>query len=163
MKKILIIATLVALLAVSTIGIAMAKNTPAKYKAQSGNSNIGHLYLYEKDSSWDIVDGGAWGKLKYNLSGDELEVVFNGHGLVAGQEYSLITYVDPWPGSVLVFGTATANSGGNVHIAGAVSPSSQSLLKIWLVEACDLSGSTWLDWSPAEYLFEHNTIQFDQT
>ena len=85
------------------------------------------MYLYEKDGNWDIVDGGAWGKLKHNLSGSELRAVFNGHGLVAGQSYSLIMYVDPWPGSVQVFGTAIANANGNVHIKGSINPGDATL------------------------------------
>lgn len=162
MRKILVVA-IVVMLTIGTVGVAMAKDIPANGKAQSGKSNIGHLYLYEKDAGWVIVDGGAWGKLKHNVSGSSLDVVFNGHGLVAGQSYSLITYVDPWPGAVQVLGTATADSDGNVHIAGSTSPGTQNQLKIWLVEANDLSGSTWLDWSPTDYLLEHNEIQFTQT
>ena len=54
---------------------------------QSGKSNTGHLYLYEKapdpdasrEDPWLIVEGGMWGKMKYNLSGATFDFVFNGH------------------------------------------------------------------------------------
>ena len=163
MKKLLVIVlTLALLIAASTV--ALAKDTPANDKAQSGKSNIGHLYLYEKvpTGEWPIVDGGAWGKLKHNLSGSELDVVFNGHGLVAGQAYSLITYVDPWPGTVEVFGTATANGEGNVHIKGSANPG-DTTLKVWLVLAGDVGSGVMTGWNPADYLFEHNLITFDDT
>jgi hypothetical protein len=68
---------------------------------QAGKSNIGHLYLYEKDANWDIVEGGAWGKMKYNLSGPAFDFEFNGHGLPHGQDFTLIYYIEPstptWP------------------------------------------------------------------
>ena len=63
----------------------------------AGKSNVAHLYLYQKDGdpNWNIVDGGAWGKMKYNLLGEEFEFVFNGHGLEPGEDYFLIYYPDP--------------------------------------------------------------------
>src|SRR6056297_1346023 len=71
----------------------------------AGKSNIGHLYLYEKTEAvgeWEIVPDGAWGKMKYNRSGAEFDFVFNAHGLVAGESYTLIYYPDPWPGEGLI-------------------------------------------------------------
>mgnify|MGYP000679634050 CR=1 FL=1 len=120
---------------------SMAKG-PSK---KAGNSNIGHLYLYEKEPDpakeredpWLIVPGGAWGKMKYNLSGPTFDFVFNGHGLVQLMDYTLIYYPDPWPAYDLIClgsGIATervecdlglypdcmGDDGGNVHIAGSV-------------------------------------------
>ena len=61
---------------------------------------VAKLYLYEKDpsSGWSIVDGGAWGKMKYNLAGPTFDFVFNGHDLEPGNSYTLLYYPDPWPG-----------------------------------------------------------------
>jgi len=107
---------------------------------QAGNSNIGHLYLYEKtpdpeltrDDPWLIEEGGMWGKMKYNLSGPTFDFVFNGHNLPIGQEYTLIYYPDPWPakgliclGSGIVTGCEEAcidekSGGGNIHIKESV-------------------------------------------
>ena len=96
----------------------------------AGKSKIGHLYLYEKveppqpyppGTPWEIVEDGAWGKMKYNLRGPTFQFVFNGHQLVPGEDYTLIYYPDPWPGNGLIcLGSGIANDGGNVHIMGSV-------------------------------------------
>jgi len=83
-----------------------------------------HLYLYEKElvsDIWEILEGGAWGKMEYKSVGSVFDFVFNGKGLEAGTDYTLIYYPDPWPGTGLIcLGSATANGGGNVNIAGSV-------------------------------------------
>ena len=139
----------------------------------AGKSNVGHLSLFEKDpATWEIIEGGAWGKMTYNLSGPEFEFVFNGHGLEAGVEYRLIYYPDPWPGTGLIcLGTATANGGGNVHIAASVDTGDLPIeadtnqgAKIWLVLAADVTcDGVWSAWNPTEYLFEYDLITFDDT
>jgi len=148
---------------------------------QAGKSNVGHLYLYEKDpTDWSIIDGGAWGKFNYKLSGTGTNTavsgVFNGHGLVADEDYSLIYYPETrttWPWGVVVIGSGTANTGGNVHITGTatigVSDSHDDPLdidyypdelgdKIWLVLTDDIVGGSLSGWNPTEYLFENNLI-----
>ena len=177
MKKFLMVAIVLAVAAslVATPVLA-GKNGPA------GKSNVGHLYLYEKNpADWSIVDGGAWGKYNYKLSGTGADTtvsgVFNGHGLVADESYSLIYYPEvapnPWPATgwgVVVLGIGTANTGGNVHIKGTGTigvPDSQPTVgdyvgqtgdKIWLVLSSDLTGSVMTGWTPAEYLFERSLI-----
>lgn len=182
MKKLLTIGlTAVVLLAlVASPVLAAGKN------GRSGNSNIGHLYLYEKDpATWEIVDGGAWGKMKYNLSGSTFNFVFNGHGLEEGYEYTLIYYPDPWPGNGLIcLGSGTVNESGDVHIMGRVAtgdmPSLDDLnhpnnggtgdlpltgAKIWLILSsdvdCSAEPSHMIGWTPVEYLFEYDRISFD--
>lgn len=113
----------------------------------SEKANTGHLYLYEKICStaidqdepcqdwlmpWPIVEGGAWGKMKYNLSGPTFDFVFNGHGLPVAQDFTLIYYPDKhdqadpasdeeWPREdIICLGHGTVNGGGNIHIAGSV-------------------------------------------
>jgi hypothetical protein len=145
----------------------------------AGKSNVGHLSLFEKDPvTWEIIEGGAWGKMTYNLSGPEFEFVFNGHGLEAGADYCLIYYPDPWPGTGLIcLGCATANGGGNVHIAASVDTgdlpatadkNSGTGAKLWLVPAADVDcnpegGTRMIGWNPTEYLFEYDLITFDDT
>ncbi len=118
-KYTVVLSSLALVVAVAAVGISP---TSASKNGRAGKSNVAHLYLYEKDSSdWSIVDGGAWGKMKYNLSGPAFDYVFNGHGLVPGDDYTLIYYPDPWPGTGLqCLGTGVANGGGNVNISGAV-------------------------------------------
>lgn len=174
MKKFLMVAIVVAVIAglAATPVLAAGKHGPA------GKSNIGHLYLYEKDpSTWAIVDGGAWGKLKYNLSGPEFKYLFNGHDLVAGTDYSLIYYADPWPGNNpgALIDSGTANADGNLHLRGSIDlgidlpdptdANHPGSAKIWLVlsDDYDVGQKKLIDWNPSEYLFEHNLIAYDDT
>ena len=139
----------------------------------AGKSNIAHLYLHEKDpDTWEIVDDGAWGKMKYNLSGSEFDFVFNGHALEPGQDYTLIYYPDPWPGNGLIeLGSGIANDDGDVHIAESVNTGDLPAesddndpdgAKIWLVLSSDCDGEL-VGWNPTEYLFEYDLITFDDT
>jgi len=139
----------------------------------AGKSNIGHLYLFEKDpGDWSIVDGGAWGKMKYNLSGATFDFVFNGHHLEPGAEYTLIYYPDPWPGNGLIcLGAAEADDEGDIHIMGSVETGDLPMAddenegaKIWLVLSDDVDcGNKMTGWNPTEYLFEYDLIAFDDT
>ena len=153
---------------------------------QAGNSNIAHLYLYEKIPGpivvppipWDLVEGGAWGKMKYNQTGETFDFVFNGHGLVADQEYCLIYYEDPgfgWPNgmpNIYCLGMGTANAGGEVHIADSATPGTlpwvndinEDGAKIWLVLSADVDcdNQLMIGWNPTEYLFEGELITFTE-
>ena len=142
----------------------------------AGKSNVSHLYLYEKNpTTWDVISNGSWGKMKYSLSGEEFEFVFNGHNLNSGQNYTLIYYPDPWPGEGLIcLGTGTANKCGDIHIAESADTGNLPAVndtnypdgaKIWLVLSSDVDceNSKMIGWNPAEYLFEHNLINFSKT
>ena len=124
MKKIIVIGLAVVLVLTLGAGVALA----AGKNGQAGKSNVGHLYLCEKDpTDWSIVEDGAWGKMKYNLSGSTFDFVFNGHGLQPNTDYSLIYYADTenrfveWggdnPGALIA--TGTTNRGGNLHLGGS--------------------------------------------
>ena len=144
----------------------------------SGKSNA-DLYLYEKDpSNWQIVEDGAWGKLRYNLYGTEFEYGFNGHGLESCTDYSLIYYPEPqttWPWGVIIIDGGMTNNGGNINLAGSVDlgmdldgPADpynpEGGAKIWLVLTADINASSQLQgWNPTEYLFENNLIKYDDT
>ncbi len=177
MKKFLILVVVVAMMTALIVAPVMA----AGKNGQSGKSNVGHVYLYEKDADWEAVAGGAWGKYNYKLSGagnlTEVSGVFNGHGLDVDVEYSLIYYPEvapnPWPTGgyeVFVIGSGMANEDGNVHITGAVviggpdpQPDEGDYIgetgdKIWLVLSSDLTGSVMTGWNPSEYLFDDDLI-----
>ena len=184
MKKLLLIIPLTVILLLGTAGTAFAdegEGIGAKC-GQAGKSNIGHLYLYEKDpTSWEIVEEPSWGKMKYNLSGDELKFVFNGHELEGevGQSYSLIYYPDPWPGDagdgLIILGEGTLNDEGNVHIMGSMDTGdlpypedANEGAKIWLVLSDDLPSDAeanpmWDAWNPGSYLFEYDLINFNDS
>ena len=171
MKKYLILVLIVLLIGALTVGVLAGKGKTG----QAGKSNIAHLYLHEKNpDTWLIVEDGAWGKMKYNLSGPEFDFVFNGHGLEIGLEYTLIYYPDPWPGEGLIcLGSGTVNEEGNIHIAESVdigdlpTAADEKPLggaKIWLVLSSDvLCDVEMIGWNAAEYLFEDVAIEFDDT
>lgn len=149
MKKGLIVLTVCLMLVTTAAVMARPNNGPA------GKSNTAHLYLYEKDPiTWIIVDDGAWGKVTFKASG----FVFNGHGLVPGMSYTLINYVDPWPGTPATFlAGGTANSDGDLHLAGSANLAGSG--KIWLVLSNDVNcGVGMTGWNPTEYLFEYDLI-----
>lgn len=171
-------------LAFSFLAFCLISNVKAKGKhGPAGKSNIAHLYLYQKDpDTWEIVEDGAWGKMKYNLSGPTFNFVFNGHGLEPGLEYKLIYYPDPWPGKGLIcLGEGVANGGDNVHIANLVELNTDLPAeyddnycypeewddencgaRIWLVltNNVDCDNQTMTRENPEEYLFEHNLITY---
>ncbi|MBW1787270.1 MAG: hypothetical protein JRK53_11730 [Deltaproteobacteria bacterium] len=162
----------------------------------SGNSHIGQLYLYEKVPSgdtnpedgdcpgmlapWEIVEGGAWGKLTYTTSGETFDFLFNGHGLPGGVSYTLIYYPDDWTfaqgGNIICLASGITNRGGNIHLSGSVDPGDDLPItgdqgdcnygydgaKIWLVLSDDLTDDcVFNNWGPTAYLFEDAVIFFD--
>jgi hypothetical protein len=124
---------------------------------------------------WPIVEDGAWGKMRYRLSGSEFNFVFNGHDLEPGWDYTLIYYPDPWPGdSLICLGSGVANDSADVHIMGRVDTGDlpadydeNAGAKIWLVLTadvdCDSDPTHMVGWNPTEYLFEFDLITFDDT
>ena len=167
MKKIIVFLVIAAfVVSAAAVGTVMAKKD-----GQAGKSNVAHLYLYEKDpATWDIVEDGAWGKMKYNLEGPEFDFVFNGHGLEPNTEYTLIYYADPWPGTGgCDIASGTSNEDGNIHLADSadigtipVDADVNDEAKIWLVLSDDYNADTdrMSGWDPTEYLFENNLITY---
>ncbi len=174
--SIILALTAVVLIVVPVFAAPMGKAIPA-------NNNPQNIYLYEKnpDANWAIVNGGAWGKYNFKLSGigEETSIsgVFNGHGLVPDESYRLIYYPEvapnPWPAGgyeVVVIGTGTADAEGNIHITGNAIigiPDTQPSIgdyigqtgdKIWLVLSSDLTDSVMTSWNPTDYLFEQKLI-----
>ena len=135
--------------------------------AEKKGGKASHLYLHEKDpDTWEIVDEGAWGKMKFYPKGSEFDLVFNGHGLEEDYDYTLIYYPDPWPGNeLIVFGSDIADEEGNVHIKAKVDTGDLEDAKIWLVltDDVDYDNQKMVGWNPTEYLFEHNLIDFEDT
>ena len=176
MRKLVLLLVVVAL--VLALPTAVLADKPEKglkgLKGQAGNSTVAFVELWEKDpTTWNITEEGAWGKLKYNLEGPEFDFVFNGHGLEADTEYSLIYYADPWPGTggALIAG-GTSNGGGNIHLAGSTDigtlPAEEDEndgAKIWLVlsDDYDADAGEMTGWNPEEYLFEYDLITYDDT
>jgi hypothetical protein len=152
----------------------------------AGKSNVAHLYLAEKDATWQVVPGGAWGKLQYRHSGPTFDFVFNGHRLDPGVAYTLMYYPDPWPGiGAMCLGAGTVDSNGDIHIKGSPDigslpiatdrnsdpakttypgPPPKTGAKIWLVRTSDIAcGSSMIAWHPVDYLFEMDLITYVKT
>ena len=168
MKRVLLIAA--AILAVLILGassvMAAKGDNPANDKEEGvGEANVAFLYLYEKDADWEIVWDGAWGKMKFNLYCNTFDFLFNGHGLEANTDYSLIYYPEPqttWPWPVTVLAGGTSNDGGNIHLAGSYDFNADlENAKIWLVLTDDIVDGSISGWNPSEYLFEHDLISYD--
>lgn len=183
MKRILLIC-LVSVLAIALAGPALVSAQPnwddkglKGYIGQAGNSNNAFMELWEKtnfdlevaDGGWSIDADGAWGKLKYSLTGTTFDFHFNGHGLEPLTEYALIYYPDPWPGTdLIIFDTATTNEGGNIIIKGfyeipyiPTDEDENDGAKIWLVLSSDVGDGEMAGWNPGEYLFEYDLITFN--
>ena len=196
MKKVFLCVVVIALLLsfIMITPLALARNNHKngsknkgtnRHRIRAGKSNIAHLYLYQKNQAWEILENGAWGKLKYNISGQTFNFVFNGHSLVPEFEYKLIYYPDPWPGNGLIcLGTGVADENGNVHIKESVETGNMPTIedknccpdsdcngdcnggaKIWLVlsEDVDCDNNKMIGWHPNEYLFEYDLITFKLT
>ena len=136
------------------------------------------LSLYEKDpDTWEVVEGGARGRLVYQAAGSKFHFTFNGHGLEPNTEYSLIYYADPWPGDHpgAFIASGTTNHRGCITLNGRVEidtdiPNSGDANypdggKIWLVLSSDYDvvAKAMIAWNPTEYLFEDRLITYDDT
>ena len=178
-KKIMMVAVVVLVTGLLVIPSMAKKKGP---NGPAGKSNVGHLYLYEKindgSDDWPIVEGGMWGKMKYNLSGPEFDFVFNGHYLPIGQRFTLIYYPDPWPAYGLIClgsGTVTEDEYGvgNIHIKGSVDTGDLPIpedendgAKIFLVPSGDVDceGQLMIGWTGDDAnLYEGALITFDDT
>jgi len=145
-------------------------------EGDGGPSNVGHLNLFAKDpETWEIIEGGPWGRMRFDLSGPEFDFVFNGHLLEPDRSYTLLYYPDPWPGNGLIcLGEGMVKEEGDIHIKGQVNTGSLPApgddnfghgAKIWLVSTADVDCDMqyMVGWNPTEYLFEYDLISFTDT
>jgi len=139
------------------------------------------LLLENKDGAWNRITGdGMYGILTYTTSGPNFDYDFVAHGLQPNKWYSLVYYADGWPGNNpgAFIGSKVADGSGNIAFSGTpdlgmdlpMTPDTNAPAgaKIWLVTSNDYnngSASTGAmnGWNPADYLFEYNLIQYDDT
>ena len=182
MRKSLIIFGLLALVLATTVTVyAVENSTWGKIKSMfdgnpntlakpaykdpdpqgpAGNSQVEHLYLYEKNpSDWSIIEDGAWGKMTFKK--DKNTFVLNGHGLEPNTEYALIHYMENWPEAHVIVRGYT-NDLGDIHLSGSWDVWT---MKLWLVLGSDITGDggdkvidNFTAWNPTEYLFEHHVL-----
>lgn len=122
-----------AILAVCFLAVPALPGDCCDKDKKEKDPNIGHLYLCEKNisdpSELNVpcnadAPGKAWGKMKHNKEGLTFDYVFNGHGLIPGQTYTLIYFPDPWVGwrgsGLIYLGSDTAKGDGEVNIKGSL-------------------------------------------
>ena len=145
-------------------GKHLAKGKNGHPSAENGMNNekspVTHLYLYEKDpDTWEIVEDGAVGKLTILTHKDKY--VFNARGLELETDYSLMNYVDPWPGDGSTeIDKGTSNEEGTLHLKGDWDKTTDG--KIWLVLDADFdpdAGPPMQNWTPTSYLFEYALLE----
>ncbi len=137
-----------------------------------GKRKVLHLYLYEKDETWDAVEDGSWAKITYLTHKNK--TIINAHGLEPGSNYSLINYApgtnwtavyegdtpDPWPGvDSLEIASGTINEEGNLHLKANLDDYIDG--KVWLVLSDDFDGNQMTGWQPSDYLFEYDLIHLN--
>ena len=136
---------------------------------RDSSSHLAQVDFCQKDpTSWNIVIGGAIGKMKYNRFNGELDFIFNGQGLEPGLAYSLVYNPGAeYYGRIVMLGSTEADAAGNVHLAGsmAVSELMQDYEKpdaigLWLVLSAevDIGDARMKDWNPHRYLFGHDVF-----
>lgn len=160
MKR-LSIGILIAAMLVSMGSVAFARNGLNDY---AGKSDVEHLYLYEKDlTEWTVIPDGAYGKAVFNWK--HVDVAFEGHGLVADTEYSLIFFSEPtgWADrkfQVISSGISTAE--GSLELCRTpfeiTIPLMAGGVKVWLVPSASIVDDV-LNWiNPAMFLFESRIL-----
>ncbi len=159
MKK--IIAICVALLFIATIGASVSAKVPVSSTIYGGTN------LYEKDpSTWEVVEGGAYGFFIYVASGYYhfsqfivLDVIIRCKviGLNADTEYAIITYHEDWPNFDLIHTETTDYSGSFIAVTTI---NDIPYDKVWVVPTSGLNLVTeqFLSWNPTEILFENNLL-----
>jgi len=126
------------------------------------------LELENKDSNWNpITDDGIKGTLTFKSPYDTFDYNLIVQGLQEDTDYSLIYYKDPYPGvgSIRIEQFQTDGS-GNATVNGSIDIQTDlHSAKIWVIlsDDWDETSHQMTGWTPAEYLFEMNLIDYDDT
>ena len=117
------------------------------------------LFLDDKtgEPDWYFIANDRWAILDWDPVTHDATLY--AHGLDADEDYSLITYVDPWPGTVTKIVDITTDADGIGYIDGFSVPSGYSG-KIWLIlsDDYDFGTNTWNAWHETAYLYESNLV-----
>lgn len=193
MKKLITSLATIALLFILALpasagtGPGYSLNNLAPFSWYNPNNESGDLYLYAKDSStWEVIEGVGRAKMHYSSEGTVFEYELAGFNLKSETDYSLIYYPDPWPGNGLIcLGEGKSYEGGKLYMKdskdtgdlpriydwnhpdneGESTTTRDGGAKIWLVLSSDVDciSQKMTGWNPSEYLFEDETIVFDDT
>lgn len=140
----------------------------------TGAQLTGVATLSNKDPNRPVTNG--WfvlgtktGTLTYGVKDDAFNYTFTTTGLGAtpGVSYSLIHYVDPYPGngagSVGLIGSGVANGSGEVVLSGSPDFNADMInAKVWLVPTSNYNSGTksLTAWNPSSYLFDTGLIDY---
>jgi len=135
-----------------------------------GEQLQGELNLENKsgDPDWfsDYNDA-MKGHLSYKVKDSTFKYTLTAAGLKANTDYSLIHFVDPYPGngagSVGEIGKAMTDGSGNLAIAGDKELGVHMInAKIWIVPSSDYDATakSMTAWNAADYLFETGMIDY---
>jgi predicted ribosomally synthesized peptide with SipW-like signal peptide len=140
----------------------------------TGTQLTGTATLSDKNPDRPVKDG--WfvlgtktGTLTYGVKDDAFNYTFTttGLGAVPGTSYSLIDYVDPYPGngtgSVGLIGSGLANASGEVILSGNPDFNKDMInAKVWLVPSAsyDAGSKSIIGWAPSTYLFDTGLIDY---
>jgi len=156
------IGILVVAMLVSMGSVAFARNGLNDY---AGKSDVEHLYLFEKDlTEWSVIPDGAYGKAVFNWK--HVNVAFEGHGLAAETEYSLIFFSEPdgWTSrQIQVISSGTTSAEGYLQLCRTEFEIEVAVMdggiKVWLVPSASIVDGV-LNWTnPEMFLFESRLLE----
>jgi hypothetical protein len=162
------------LLTVALLVVVLA--APAAFAKSKDKADKNLVYVYAKNPlTWQIIEGGASGKMKYRPWGNKLKIRFKAQGLQPGVAYTLIYFPDPWPGHGLIcLGEGVAADDGTLEMKEHFRAISELPIesdanypcgaKIWLVLTTDVDcvNQVMLHWNPQNYLFQGELMKFEQ-
>jgi len=142
----------------------MKKTMRAPMNGPSKSTNKNVEMVKKNPENWGIIPGPI-GRYTYKLVDTKISGVFNGHGLIGGKAYTLVSYKGG--DKVVVLGSGTANDNGDLHIisdpvdVGSAQEWTGDYLgqpagyKIWLVPGEHIAIEK-LTWHPNAFLFERS-------
>ncbi len=144
-------------------------------EGRAGASHVAHLNFSQRDEEGEVVEDGAWGRMKYVWSGPTFDFVFNGHGLEPDAEYEMTYQLEPvGENGALCLGAGTVNEDGDLHIKNSIElngdlpmPADESedgaLLVAVVSEDVDCELDDMVTYMPEDYLFGNALIEYRDT
>ncbi len=132
------------------------------------------LVVKSGEPDWNILSGpgigGAYATLTYEKAGPSFRFRLDAQGLPPGTAYLIVQFNDPWPGVPAEdIASVMSNDLGNITLDWTEYELNRDLLsgepKLWLVLAghVDTANDEFTTWSPTDYLFEIDFLNYDDT
>ena len=127
-------------------------------------------YLHQKDlGNWSYNLKGAWGKLTWSTTEGKTRFIFKGRKLRPNFSYTLVNFVDPFPGTgSICIAKSTSDGDGNLRLNGIIhgplprkyDQNRDTGAKIWLVNSSDIDcqNQKFLEGEPENYLYDSRRI-----